>query len=330
MTDNGKSNIQRLKVMYLYKILFENTDENHKISMPEILSELEQYGITAGRKGIYEDIEALRTFGAEIIGTKGSNSGYYLVNRTFELSELKVLADEVSSSKFLTEKRSRELIKKLETLTNIHSAKQLQRQVYVVGRGKTQNEQTLSNVDILHRAIAEKRKISFAYFDYDTKKHKKYRSGKRTCSPYALTFSNEQYYLVARYDKRPDLLTNFRVDRMERIDITDEPFIKADPDFKISEYLKSTFSMFSGHSEPVRLCFENSLINAVIDRFGKDITILSDDNEHFAIWTDVQTEQPAAFFSWLFLFGTQAEIVEPPELKQQYSAMLHKVADKYK
>ncbi len=330
MPDKVKNTNHRLKIMYLYKILFENTDEHHKITMPEIINKLSEYGIDAGRKGIYEDIDSLRTFGIDVILVKGDNFGYYLPKRPFELSELKVLADEVSSSKFLTEKKSRELIKKLETLTSVHSAKELQRQIYVADRGKTQNEATLSNVDILYKAISEKRKISFAYFDYDTKKRKVFRDGDRTCSPYALTFSNEQYYLVARYDKRPEILTNFRVDRMEQITLIDDKYIKPPEKFKIADYLKSTFSMFSGHTELVKLRFENSLVNSVIDRFGKNITIATDGSEHFTIWANVQTEQPRAFFSWLFLFGTQAEIVEPPELKQQYSAMLHEVADKYK
>ena len=330
MPDKVKNTNHRLKILYLYRILFENTDEEHIISMPEIIAKLSEYGINAGRKGIYEDVNCLRTFGIDVILVKGSDSGYYIPSRTFELSELKVLADEVSSSKFLTEKKSRELIKKLETLTSVHSAKELQRQIYVADRGKTQNESTLVNVDILYKAISEKRKISFAYFDYDTKKRKKYRDGVRTCSPYALTFNNEQYYLVARYDKRPELLTNFRVDRMEQITLIDDKYIKAPEKFKIADYLKSTFSMFSGHTDTVKLRFESSLANSVIDRFGRDTTFLSDDdNDHFIIWTSVQTEQPQAFFAWLFMFGEQAEILEPHELRESYLKMLQTVANKY-
>ena len=204
----------KLKTLYVYKILYENTDEQHRITMPEIISMLENYGVSAGRKGIYDDIEALRTFGVDIVSGRGSNSSYYIASyyiasREFQLPELKLLADEISSSKFVTEKKSRELIKKLGKLSSKYEAKQMQRQVYVSGRVKDGNERIYLNVDILNQAINGKRKISFSYFDYDIKGKKKYRSGEHACSPYALTYSSEQYYLIARYDKRPDVMTNF-------------------------------------------------------------------------------------------------------------------------
>ena len=167
MSENIKNTNQRLKILYLYKILLERTDEEHYITMPEIISQLELYGITAARKALYEDIEALKLFGLDIVSSRGVNAGYQVVNRDFELPELKLLADAVSSSRFLTEKKSTELLKKLEQLTSVYEAKQIQRQVFIADRVKAINERIYMNVDAIHRAIAERKKISFKYFDYD-------------------------------------------------------------------------------------------------------------------------------------------------------------------
>ncbi len=218
MNENPKGSNQRLKILYLYKILLEYTDDEHSLTMPQLIENLEQYGIAAARKALYEDIEALKAFGADIIYEKGKAGGYKIVSRNFELPELKLLADAVSSSRFLTEKKSKELIKKLETLTSIHFGKQIERQLFVCNRVKSFNELIYLNVDAINRAISEHRQISFIYFDYDVKKQKKYRDGIRICSPYALAWADERYYLVAYYEKY-NRVANFRVDRMERVDV---------------------------------------------------------------------------------------------------------------
>lgn len=327
MNDKTKNANQRLKILYLYKILFERTDEKHSIQMPELLHELEMYGISANRKTLYEDIEALKTYGLDIVsGGRGKSSGYYVVNRDFELPELKLLADAVSSSRFLTEKKSSELLKKLERLTSIHEGKQIQRQVFIADRVKAINERIYMNVDAIHRAIAERSQITFKYFDYDVNKRKKYRDGLRTCSPYALTWDDERYYLVAHYEKY-DSISNFRVDRMEDVKLIDTPIMEQPKGFKLSEYLNSTFSMFSGKSESVKLRFEKSLVNAVIDRFGKNISIVSDGIEYLTVQVNVKTEHPEPFFGWLFQFGTKLQIAEPSELRKKYIEMLKIVAD---
>ena len=328
MAESEKNSISRLRILYLYKILYENTDEDHKITMPEIIEMLGKYGIPAARKGIYDDIEALQKFGVDIIVSKGYHSGYCVASREFQLPELKLLADEVSSSKFLTERKSRELIQKLGMLASKYEAKQMQRQVYVANRVKTMNEQIYINVDALQRAIAAKKKVSFSYFDYDVRGRKKYREGKRSCSPYALTYSNEQYYLISRYDKRPEILTNLRVDRMDSVQIIDEKVIPIGGDFNLADYLKKSFQMFSGHSSKVTLRMENELVNAVIDRFGKSADMTAYDDDHFLLTVDVNTDQPIPFFSWLFLFGTKSEILQPVELREQYIETLKAIADK--
>ena len=324
MSDNIKNSNQRLKLFYLNKILFENTDEDHGLTMPQIIGKLEEYGISAARKALYEDLEALKVAGADILFESGKNAGYKMVSREFELPELKLLADAVSSSRFLTEKKSRELIQKLEKLTSVNQRKQIERQLHISNRVKSFNELIYYNVDTINQAIAEHKKISFKYFDYDIKKNKRFREGVRICSPYALTWESEMYYLIAYYEKY-DSITNFRVDRMDRAIILEEKGEMPPKDFNLTEYLNSTFSMFSGRSESVKLKFHSSLANAVIDRFGKDVTFYPDEDEHFNITVQIKTENPEPFFSWLFQFGTKVHIVSPEDLKEKYKKMLKEV-----
>ena len=185
------------------------------------------------------------------------------------------------------------------------------------------NERIYLSVDVIHRAIAENKQISFEYFDYDMQKHKKYRDGLRVCSPYALTWDDERYYLIAFYPKRPDNYTNFRVDRMENVEIISDEARYLPKDFNLSEYMNSTFSMFSGETQEVKLRFHFSLVNTVIDRFGKNVTLRPDGDEWFTIRVNVKAEPP--FFGWLFQFGTKAEIVQPQELKEKYIEQLQAV-----
>lgn len=326
MSDKIKNANNRLKILYLYKILWEKTDENHPISMPEIIEELEQCGIFAERKALYQDIEALKTFGLDIITTKGSQNGYFVASRDFELPELKLLADAVVSSKFLTEKKAAALLTKLESLCSNYEGGQLKRQVFVSNRDKSFNEKIYITMDVIHRAISENKQISFKYFDYDISKKKTYREGQRRCSPYALVWNDEKYYLVAHYEKYGKI-TNFRVDRMENAEIAGEDRVPLPKDFKLNDYLNSTFSMFSGDMEQVRLKFHNSLINPVIDKFGKGAKIFPYDQEHFVLITQVQTERPQPFFSWLFMFPDKAEILEPVSLREKYRQALLQTAE---
>ena len=329
MSETVKTPNQKLKLLYLYKILFEKTDDTHCISMPDIISELEQYGISAARKALYDDIEALRTFGVDIVYTKGTYSGYRIGSRLFELSELKLLADGISSSRFLTEHKSNEIIKKLAALTSVYSGKEVGRQLYVTNRLKSGNDKICNNVDKINQAIRDKRKIGFKYFDYDLNKKKKYRERLRICTPYTMVWCNELYYLVAKYDKYPDTLTNFRVDRMENVVVAEVAGEPKPKDFSLYDYLKSSFSMFSGQEESVTLRFANELVNPIIDRFGTDIMIFPYDKDSFIVHTDIKTEQPAPFFGWLFQFGDRAEIITPISLREEFQKMLRKVSELY-
>ncbi len=322
MPDNARSPMQRLKILYLYNILNDCTDEDHGLTMPEIIAKLESSGICAARKALYEDIEALRLYGLDIVDGRGRNADYRVVSRDFELPELKLLADAVSSSKFLTEKKSNQLIDKIGRLCSLHQAKQLRRQVFVSGRVKAMNEALYINIDAINRAISDGKKISFKYFDYDINKRKKYRDKRRTCTPYQLVWDDEKYYLIGYHDTR-EAITNFRVDRMENVTVEEQAALPLPRDFAMSDYLGATFSMFAGEAVEVKLRFTNDLVNVVMDRFGKNTKIVPLDDRHFTITVRVKAEAP--FFGWLFQFGGKVTILSPEHITDKYRSMLDTV-----
>lgn len=303
---------QKLKLLCLYNILMENTDEEHAMTIADMIEELSRFGIAAERKSLYDDIEALKSFGVDIVYRKTKVHEYYIASRTFELPELKLLADAVASSKFITEKKSGELIKKIESLCSRHEAKQLRRQVYVMGRVKTMNEKIYYNVDTIHQAIAHDRQISFKYFEYNIRKEKQYRQGgeKYYASPYALSWDDRNYYMTAYYEKYGSL-SNFRIDKMESIRILDEKRQKLpnNREFDPAEYSKRVFSMYAGQEERISLRFDNSLIGVALDRFGSDISVIPDEGGSFVI--NVFAYISPAFFSWLFGFGDKVKILSP-------------------
>ena len=322
----SKSPNQKLKLLYLLKILMDKTDTEHTLTVPEMIKELNKYNINAERKSIYDDIESLKTFGIDILCRKSKTYDYHIASRTFQLAELKLLADAVASSKFITEKKSKQLIKKIGSLTSSHEAKQLTRQIYVAGRVKTMNEKIYYNVDIIHQAISSNKQISFKYFEYTIDKKKHYRNDGNlyTASPYALTWDDENYYMISYYEKYKSI-THFRVDKMEDIKILE---LKShNEEINIAEYTKKIFSMYGGEEESVRIQFDNSLIGVVIDRFGKDtVTYKVDDNSFMAILT---VELSPTFWGWIFQFGNKVKIVSPENVKKDFIAYVIEVINLY-
>ena len=308
----------------------EKTDEDHHMTVNDLIDELDRFGISAERKSIYSDVELLKNFGADIVCDKTRTNNYYIASRDFELPELKLLVDAVQSSKFITHKKSNELIKKIEKLTSLHEAKELHRHVIVNDRVKTMNESIYYNVDAIHHAIQHNRMVQFKYFDYTVDKRLKFRrNGEVYCvSPYALTWADENYYLIAYHDRYQDI-SHFRVDRMSEINVSDEPrpIISEFEDFNVVDYSKRVFSMFSGESEKVDIEFHNSLINVVIDRFGKDVLIHSKTDERFRVTVEVATTD--AFFGWLLMFGEKAQIISPANLVSSMEAYLKNVLKMY-
>ena len=327
----AKSSNQKLKILYLMKMLLEKTDEENTMTINDMIAELERYGINAERKSIYDDIEALRYYGIDIATRKSKTTDYFVASRVFELPELKLLVDAVQCSKFITYKKSNELIKKIESLASSHQAALLHRQVYVANRVKAINENIYYNVDRLHVAIAENKQVSFKYYDYDIKKEKKYRKNGELyfVSPYALSWDDENYYLITFSEKYNDF-THYRVDRMTNIEIIDQPrtILPDNEQFNIAEYSKKVFNMFGGEEETVRLQFDNSLVNTVIDRFGKDVTLDKVDDSSFSIRINVAIS--STFFSWIAQFGNKVKILSPESVIEKYQNSIQEILEQYK
>lgn len=312
-----KSANQKLKLLYIARLLMRKSDENHLISTSQIIEELSKEGISAERKSIYDDIEALSFFGFDIIQVKGRNGGYYLGERDFELPELKLLVDSVQSSKFITQNKTYDLIRKIEGLASVYDGQLLQRQVYIQNRVKSMNESVYYAVDAISDAITQNRQITYKYFEFNIKKERVYRHDGQLykVSPFALVWDNENYYMIA-WDSAAQKMKHYRVDKMYGVNMTDEKregievFEKTD----MSAYTKSVFGMFGGQEEKVKIRFANRLAGVVIDRFGKDTTIIKDGDEHFTVNVDVVISDQ--FLAWIFAFGTQVEIISPESVRE--------------
>ena len=323
-----KSSNQKLKLPYLMKIMLEQTDEEHPITVPQIIEELAKYDISAERKSLYSDLEALSLFGLDIVSQRGKTHGYFVASRDFELPELKLLVDSVQSSKFITHKKSMSLISKIEKLTSRGNARKLHRQVFVTNRVKTLNEQIYYNVDKIQEAIISGKQISFLYFDINPKKQKEYRKdgGLYRESPVSLTWDDENYYMIT-YKERYKSFTHFRVDKMDKIQICDEDIIYPPNEFDLAAYTKTVFSMFGGEETEVTVKFKNNLAGAVFDRFGTNIPIIQSDDEHFVCRIKVAVSPH--FLSWIISFGNRAEIISPNEVVDQIKALLDSVRQNY-
>ena len=311
---------QNMKLLYLKDYLERSTDEAHPASTADIIAHLAGLGISVERKTVYSDLQALTDYGMDILRAPGRPGGWYLASREFELSELKLLVDAVQSSKFLSEKKSLELIRKLETLAGSFDAGSLRRQVVVTGRVKSMNESIYYNIDLLHQAIAENSQIQFRYFEWGVDKQRRYRGGIRSASPYALLWDNENYYLVAHTEAHG--LTHFRVDKMAGIALTHTPRVvtaqtKA---LDLTRYGRGVFQMYRGQTETVRLRFENTLSGVVIDRFGKDVMLVPDGDDHFILAAQISVSP--VFLGWLLSFGTRVEILSPQSVRDEYRALL--------
>lgn len=315
----ARSSFQKLKILYIMDYLIRNSDENHPVTVAQLIAELSCHGVSAERKSVYDDIESLRDYGVDIIQSgAGKNSGYYVASRDFELPELKLLVDSVQSSKFITYKKTMSLIKKIEGLASAYDAQALGRQVYVKNRIKTMNESIYYNVDEIHRGIAANRKIRFHYFEYTVQKERRFRRDGAwyIISPYALSWDDENYYLVG-FDSESGIIKHFRVDKMADIDVTDEERDGQDSyaALDMGEYARKTFGMFTGEETSVRLRFENDLVGPVIDRLGRDVMLIPDGDAHFTVRTNIIVSPQ--FFAWICGFGNRAKILGPESVVEK-------------
>ena len=326
-----KGTHNKFKLYRLAQIMLEKTDEDHYITMPEIMEALNAYEITADRKTIYQDLKDLYFLGIDVQGEPvGNRYHYHVVGRTFELPELKLLVDAIQSSKFITEKKTRALIKKLETLVSKHDASKLQRQVFVSGRIKTMNESIYYTVDAIHNAISENKKIKFQYFQWNVKKEMELRHGGEYyhISPWGLTWDDENYYLIG-YDSEAKGIRHYRVDKMLHIESSTETregrelFDKLD----MAEYTKKSFGMHGGKEQSVKLLVENSLAGVMIDRFGSDIMMIPAGDNHFTVHVNVRVS--GHFLGWIISLGEGVKIVGPNEVIEQMKLEIERLQKQY-
>ena len=317
---------QKLKLLYIVKILMEETDEKHVITTQKLIERLAAYDVNAERKSIYDDIAKLQDFGYDIIQRDSrTGGGYYLASREFEVAELKLLVDAVQSSRFITEKKSRELIGKLERLVSRHEASQLQRQVYVAGRVKTENESIYYQIDTLHKAIQSNQQIRFSYMEWNRKKQLVAKSKVYQVSPWILMWKDENYYLVA-YDEADDKLKHYRMDKIMDMETIDLPragkrkYERRNP----VEYVNKTFGMFGGEEEDVILTFPEGLIGVIIDRFGKEVSIRP---EGELLRARVKVMASNQFFGWVAGVGSRLQIAGPEHVRENYKSWLRELFD---
>mgnify|MGYP004603747113 FL=1 len=327
----ARSANQKLKCLYLRQFLLENTDEAHPVTVSQMIDYLARHDIAAERKSIYDDIDGLRSYGLDIEYRKAQDGGYFIANREFQLPELKLLVDAVQSSKFLSLRKSNELIAKLEKLASRHEAQALRRQVYVTHRIKNMNESIYYNVDALHSAIAAGSRITFRYFDWDMNGKKKYRhEGKRyRISPWALLWDDENYYLVG-YDAEHAERRHYRVDKMESITQTGEERLGKElfAGFDPAAYSRKVFGMYGGEPQKVTLRFESSMSNIVFDRFGRELILTPDREGGFTVMVEVVPSPQ--FFAWLTGLGAPVKILSPQPIVQQFCDYLQGVLDAYR
>lgn len=326
-----KAEKQKQKLLYILKMLHEKSDEDHPIRMDAILAMLEREGIKAERKSIYNDMDTLRDFGYDIVLTRGKNGGYFLAYRDFDVAELKVLVDAVQASRFITTKKSKELIGKITTLAGEHEAKNLKREVYVMNRIKSENEAIYYNVDEIHRAIETNKQITFKYLEYSVNKEAVPKRNGKTykVSPRALAWNEEKYYLIA-YDAESDLMKNYRVDKIKDITVTEEPriILEKDKRFDVAEYCNRAFGMYSGEDETITVQFPNHLMGVVIDRFGKDI------NTHYAkegyFLARLKVSVSPQLFGWITGLGPEVMITGPSNVVSEYMDFLNQIVSNYR
>jgi len=328
-----KGNNSKLKLSYLTRIMQEKTDDEHGLTMAQIIEELERYGVSAERKSIYDDFDDMTDkLGIEIIKEKvGRETYYHIGKRDFEVAEVKLLMDAIQSSKFITERKSNELIKKVKGLVSHHQAAQLQRQVYVHGRIKTMNESIYYNVDAIHAAIAQNSRIRFQYCGwYTNKKLMPLHDGSFFCvSPWALTWDDENYYLVA-YDHYEEKIKHYRVDKMVKISILDEKRGGKElfENFDMAAYSKMNFGMYHGEIKKVHISFPDYMVGVFIDRFGKEIPIRSVGDRRSE--TAVSVAVSKQFFGWIASLGRWVKIEGPDDVVDQMREFAEKLLNTYK
>ena len=323
-----KSDNQKLKIFYILDYLERNSHQEHPVRAAELLTMLErQHNIVCDRKTVYSDIAALQDYGVDIVSIPGKNGGYYIASRNFELPELKLLINAVQSSKYLTEKKSRELIEKLCTECSVYDAQLMRRDVLVSGRVKSMNETIYYNVDTIQEAIGENKQITFRYFDWGIDGKRRYRTKHYQASPYGLCQDNENCYLLAHSPRYG--VTSYRVDRMSDIEMTEDVRTPC-PELTgkaLTEHANRLFQMYAGDATTVKLRFHRELTNVVMDRFGRDTMLIPDGEDHFVFTVKVAVSP--MFLSWVIGFGQKAKILHPQSVIDECRELCRQAMEQY-
>ena len=323
-------NKTKLRLLYLYQHLLQHTDSKHPLSTPQIIDILDkEYGIEVNRNTLANDFKMLDSVGIRFKVIRSQQNKYYYDGRTFSLAELKILIDAISSSRFIPEQKSQELIEKVLSLTTGHQASKLRRHVHVEGRAKSENENGYKILDKINEAIDIGCKVKFQYADYGPKKRKDLRHGGDyyIVSPYALVWDGDYYYVIG-YSEMREKVQNFRLDRIYREPrlLESEPQIPAPKDFNLAEYSRQVFRMFgTDEAVEVELLCKNYIMNAVIDQFGTKIRVQEVDKEHFKI-RPVVCASPT-FYSWVFGWGGDMKILGPEKVTEEYIARARKALE---
>ena len=323
-----KSDNQKLKIFYILDYLQRNSHEDRPVRASDLIAMLDrQHNISCDRKTVYSDVAALQEYGVDIVSIPGKNGGYYIASRNFELPELKLLIDAVQSSRYLTEKKSKELIEKLLTQCNEQDASLMKRNVLVSGRVKSMNETIYYSVDTIQNAIAQNKQITFSYFDWDLGGKRKFRDKSYVASPYGLCQDNENCYLLALSERYG--ITSYRVDRMMDIQLLDTKRTPC-PELTgaaLTLHSNRLFQMYSGNETNVKMRFHRSLINVVIDRFGKDTMLIPDGDEYFNFTVNVAVSP--MFLSWVMGFGSKAKILYPQSVADELCSLCKEAMSQY-
>jgi predicted DNA-binding transcriptional regulator YafY len=326
-----KSDNQKLKIFHILDYLERNSHEKKPVRTAELIAMLDRdHNISCDRKTVYSDIAALQDYGVDIVSLPGKNGGYYIASRNFELPELKLLVDSVQSAKFITDRKSKALIKKLESLVSKYQATKLQRQVSITGRIKTMNESIYYNVDKLHDAISRDRRIRFQYYRWNVKKEMELRKngGWYEVSPWGLMWDDENYYLIG-FDAEESKIKHYRVDKMLKISLTrDRRLGRAEfQAFDLPRYTRSLFGMYGGEEVRVTMEAHNDMVGVLIDRFGKDIPIMPVDDDHFR--TSVNVAVSNQFLGWIFSLGSAVQITGPESVVQRMREEAKRLTEQY-
>lgn len=316
MADKSNDKVVKPRLLVLSKMFYELTDEAHPMTTFEIIDYLAEHGVPANNKTLRSDLKLLKDMDIDIVTVPGRPNKYFLGARLFEMPEIKLLLDAVASSRFITKSKSKELSRKLASLTSEHQRKQLVRHMYTTGRIKPGNENIFYYIDLINNAIELKKKISFSIIEFDGRKKKTLRNDGEVyvISPYAMYWNDDFYYVVGWSDKRDKMVAN-RIDRMEDPQILDEKAVKKPKGFRLTDYSHKVFEMFDGEEVRVKLECRNDLMKYVIDRFGMKFETEPATDETTYCYVDVCLSP--TFYGWVFGFKGGITIIEPSKAAEE-------------